>query len=484
MHNLKKIISCLVCLSLTLALLAGLTQLSVKKDGYAKHAEFYEQEENYDVMFVGASPAMNGIYPMEMWREHGIISYNMAQAGHPLAANYWIMRLALEEKIPELVVIDCFRLNLEPKTTANFSLMHTSLDSFPLSRTKIEAVYDLLDDPFKYDAEEGESRGAINMLWNFSVFHSRWDSLTENDFRPQKNYQRGAITNTGMYYDELVKVAPDENFTVEATSLDYLRRMVEHCQSLGIEVLLITMPFAANEEEQLVANFAEGIAQEYGVNYVNFLDMDLINYHTDMADNNCHMNPSGARKVTSWLGEYIQQNYNIPDRREDSPFAFWYEDYEKYNTVKNSNIAAQTELYNLLMLLYNDSLDAVIHVKDKTLYQDSLVLELLSALNVNTESLGENSDVIVIRNGGESSAVLDDYINSGSDTDSPAGKISLIRAEGGPQISIDGGVNFPVRESMDISIAIARNGAPVDYVSFNYVYDEEAGRIQQIEMLR
>ena len=37
---------------------------------------------------------------------------------------------------------------------------------------------------------------------------------------------------------------------------------------------------------------------------------------------------------------------------------------------------------------------------------------------------------------------------------------------------------------MDISIAIARNGAPVDYVSFNYVYDEEAGRIQQIEMLR
>ncbi|MBQ2960976.1 MAG: hypothetical protein IJE09_07125 [Oscillospiraceae bacterium] len=484
MHNIKRILACVLTVCLTLAILAGLTQLTEKKEGYAKHAEFFDQEENYDVMFIGASPAMNGIYPMEMWKDYGIVSYNMAEAAHPLPASHWVMRLALEEKQPELVVIDCFRLNLEPKTTANFSLMHTSLDSFPMSRTKVEAIFDLLDDPYKYEAEEGESRGAINMLWNFSVFHSRWDSLTENDFRPQKSYGRGAITNTGIFYDEMEKISPEDKLAVEATGLEYLRRMIEHCQSRGIEVLLISMPFAANEEEQRLANFAGDIAEEYGLNYVNFLQMDLINYHTDMADNNCHMNPSGARKLTNWLGEYIQQNYDIPDRREDSRFAFWHEDYEKYNLAKNADLQARSELYNILMLLYGDGLDAVLHVKDKSLYNDSLVLELLGALNVDTESLNKNSDVIIIRNGGEQSAVLDNVLFDGAEHDSPVGKILPIRAENGAQIRLDEDLYFPIMEDRDCSIAIARNGVPVDYAGFDYVYDEAAGMIQQINIVR
>ena len=140
----KRFLSCLAALCLTGALLWGLTWLTQKKDSYAKNAEFFGQKADYDVFFVGSSRPMNGIFPMELWEDHGFVSYNWAQAGHPPPAYYWVMRLALDYKQPKLMVIDCYGMHFDAKTTAVFGLMHISMDSFPLSLNKIRAVRDML----------------------------------------------------------------------------------------------------------------------------------------------------------------------------------------------------------------------------------------------------------------------------------------------------------------------------------------------------
>ena len=101
MQTWKRVLSCFAALCLTLGLLGGLTRLTQKKDSYAKHAEFFEQDAPYDVFFVGSSRMMNGVFPMELWEDHGIVSYNWAQAGHPPPAYYWIMRLALDYQAAE-----------------------------------------------------------------------------------------------------------------------------------------------------------------------------------------------------------------------------------------------------------------------------------------------------------------------------------------------------------------------------------------------
>ena len=39
-----------------------------------------------------------------------------------------------------------------------------------------------------------------------------------------------------------------------------------------------------------------------------------INYETDFRDES-HLNYSGAKKATSYMGQYLMENYDLPDKR-------------------------------------------------------------------------------------------------------------------------------------------------------------------------
>ena len=135
--------------------------------------------------------------------------------------------------------------------------------------------------------------------------------------------------------------------------------MIEECQSRGIDVLLVNVPYPTTEEQQKWANSVDLIAQEYGVNYLNFFYEDTgIDFFTDCYDENSHLNPSGARKITKYLGEYLQSEYDIPDRRGEAEYAHWNEDYEEYSEDKwEAIVNAKNDPWTYLSLLHDSNLD-------------------------------------------------------------------------------------------------------------------------------
>ena len=461
MQTRKRILSCLIALCLTLSLLGGLTWLTQKKDSYAKHAEFFEQKADYDVFFVGSSRMMNGVFPMELWERRGIVSYNWAQAGHPTPAYYWIMRLALDYKQPKLMVIDCYGMQMDVKTTAVFGLMHISMDSFPLSLNKIRAAYDMLDDPY-IDAEEyseGERRSAFNLLWTFPVFHSRWDQLTEEDFRPVKNMTRGAIANNEMYWGEFVPDDSEKGKVTETVGMAYLRRAVEECQSRGIDVLLTYIPLFADAKQQACAEYAGKIAEEYGIDYLNFFDMDVANYHVDFADSAGHLNTAGARKITDYIGAYITGRYGIPDRRGEAAYDNWERDHAVYVQKKDDTLRACEELRQYLMLLTRDSVDVLLRVRDPSLYRDPTVSELLAGLGLTDTP--EDAELLLIRNGGEDAKALKQLP---ADLSVYADRLE----EGGTALRV----------------LTMRGGCEIDCADFDYLFDETRGALVQTGISR
>ena len=74
----RKILSCLAALCLTAALLGALTWLTQKKDSYAKNAEFFEQDADYDVFFVGSSRPMNGVFPISAYSRRSASAFDFA----------------------------------------------------------------------------------------------------------------------------------------------------------------------------------------------------------------------------------------------------------------------------------------------------------------------------------------------------------------------------------------------------------------------
>lgn len=479
METWKRILSCFAALCLTAVLLIGLTWLTQKKDSYAKHAEFFEQDAPYDVFFVGSSRPMNGIFPMELWADHGIVSYNWAQAGHPPPAYYWVMRLALDYQQPKLMVIDCYGMHFDAKTTGVFGLMHISMDSFPLSLTKIRAVRDMLDDPsMTEEYNEGEKRSAFNLLWTFPVFHSRWNQLTQDDFLPQKNLTRGAIANGDIYWDEFIRDDSEKGRVFDTVGVEYLRRAIEECQSRGIEVLVTFLPLFGDAEQQAAAEYAGQIAAEYGVDFLNFFELEKANYHVDFADSAGHLNTAGARKITAFLGDYIAERYGIPDHRGEAAYANWDRDFALYTEKKNAELRAQEDLYHYLMLLTGDSVDAALFVKDTALFADPVVQELLKGLGVEADMLSEDAALIVIRGGGERAAVLTQLPKPGESVETEAGVLT-----GGEPITLDG-MTLEISDAGDLRIAVLRDGEEIDQVSFDYAYDSARGVIRQVSVKR
>ena len=67
----------------------------------------------------------------------------------------------------------------------------------------------------------------------------------------------------------------------------YLRRFIEYCSDRGIRVLLTDLPYPCknNNDEQLYTNAVTYMADEYGIEYIDFVFMDqVVDYSTDCYD--------------------------------------------------------------------------------------------------------------------------------------------------------------------------------------------------------
>lgn len=419
LDKIKKIMGCVVTLFLTMGMLFVLTNVLERKSSDEKYADFWAQEADFDVLFFGTSHVVNGVYPMELWKEYGIVSYNFGGHANQLATSYWLMENALDYKIPKVVVIDCHTLNGETKATDAFAYIHLSFDTFPLTTTKIKAVLDLLDDPAMDEAIENgtarpsaEARTRMGLLWNYSVYHSRWNEIGTDTFASTVNYEKGAEPRIGIQEGKFEKIDSDLKMEPGTTGDVYLRKMIEDCQSRGIEVLLINLPYPASTYSQMAANYAYDLAEEYGIDYLNFLDLDVIDYQIDMYDKTSHLNVSGARKVTKYIGEYLIENYPVEDQKENPVYSGWNTDYDEYIALKNSNLVKQTDLREYLMLLAGDDVDVYMDIHNSALLQDAQIRKLVENIGMDIDSVTNKPDKVCENINGTADVCIDVYRKS------------------------------------------------------------------------
>lgn len=376
MQHFKRI-SCSICFILLLVtVLTLLGSIVERKYSYEKYADFYEEEQQFDVLFLGTSHQLNAILPMELWNDYGIVSYNLANYSEPIRTNYWQLINAIKQNgKPKVVVIDLYAVDNGSKI--NTSSLHNFLDSVPFSLTKIRMVTDLLP-----------KEDWVEYLFNFSLYHNRWEELTDEDLHPVKKVEKGAELRQEVVEDTAPVIIDKNNcYEREAYGLQHLEELIDFCKEEGIEIVLTYLPYSAPESHQQIANEIFALAEEKQVPYLNFFYEDLeINYETDCADIGSHLNASGARKVTNYIGKFLVNQYAIPDRREDERYASWWDDYKAYKDFKIDLLnACGDNVLSYLMLLYDTNYEVTIYLTEESfVYQDGLIMELIN----NISSLG------------------------------------------------------------------------------------------------
>lgn len=367
------------------------SRMMQRKESLTRVGPFISRADEFDVLFIGDSHMVNDVFPLELWRDCGIASYNISSYGNTLPVSYWAMMNALDYASPKLMVVGVKDVEKGYKLSGSSSDVHTALDGYPLSLTKIRAIEDLMDDPYAVD-DSGNSY--VDLKWEYyftlAKYHSRWEEAGISELFYTPNVHKGAAFALSVSEPREYDIIDERQaYEEDGVGYVYLRRMIEECQSRGIDVLLVHLPYPASESDQMAANSLRYIVREYGVGYIDFVNLDqVVDYRTDMYDSFSHLNPSGARKVTDYLGRYISEHYQIADRRTDGRYAAWAEDYDRYAEFKLDTIRQQGEPGAALMLLHDESYSAMISVKaDSPVYADATLLRLMQ--NVGREHVYE-----------------------------------------------------------------------------------------------
>ena len=234
----KRLISVLVLLAMVLSGLGFLGRTLAVADGPRKNGPFLRDDREYDVLFFGSSHMINGVFPMELWKDYGLTSYNLAGHGASLAASYWELRLAVQYHKPKVAVLDVLFAGSQT-TEMSIGLAHEMLDSYPLSRLKVEAVRDLFE----------ESGTRAEMLFPLDVYHSRWKDLDsemvrrglrgEKDDSPEK----GGQIRAGLYPLAQEPLVPVTSRREESSiALTYVEKFVTYCMENDIVPVLTYLP--------------------------------------------------------------------------------------------------------------------------------------------------------------------------------------------------------------------------------------------------
>ena len=382
-NRICKGLAALLTAALLIAAVSGVAELTRVKDGQGKNQDFYAQQQDFDVLFFGTSHSVLGILPMELYRNNGIVSYNLGNHGQWPSVDYWVLKNALRYTTPKLVVLESYAVFSQDRYSADhIGFLHEMFDTMPWSLDKLRAVNDLFEDPLRKE-----------FLLPFSSYHSRWDTLDESAFcTPESTHQRGADENGLLHTNATTLVqscAPTVPLSVGDTNdtptvgKEYLEKSIALCKEKGIDVLLCVSPFCPTDEAQRWANSVDAIAKRQNVTYLNGLQMpDLIDSRTDLWDAG-HLNSSGAVKWTDFLGDYIQSHYALPDRRGDGNYANWATDYAAYAASRAALLQAEPDFYNLLVLIQHPQYEVCVSIDpNSAVYDDELACLLLENLSL------------------------------------------------------------------------------------------------------
>lgn len=391
-------------LLLLVTMFAVLTWVFARKESTEKYQPFYEAEENFDVLFFGTSHGANGFSPMELWKNYGIVSYNLSQHSEYPAVTYWKVLDALQYTEPSLIVVDTYLAATDTKLPEpkDYSYVHKSLDGMPFSLLKLKAVCDLVPD-LNHRAE---------FLWNFVMYHNRYNDLDIGDFHPEYSVEKGGESRVGVLslgapslvgQDQL----DEREWLLELTGFQYLQKIIDVCKERKIPLLFVNLPYFCDENDQKTSNSMKVWCESQKVGYLNlFYKEGLIDFSTDLYDYG-HLNPAGYGKVNDYLGQYISENYNVPDRREDAEFAHWNKDYQTYVNHLGEKIRETDNLFVYLMMLQNENFGYTVTVNSASgALHNPYLNPFWKALGAETEAVGQDT-LFLVGDGGTAAS----YVN-------------------------------------------------------------------------
>ena len=176
----------------------------------------------------------------------------------------------------------------------------------------------------------------------FPIFenHNRWKNMIQNAVSDEKCYVDKKDPLKGFDYRTRVKPYKGkqwmhntkESKTMHKINKTYLEKITNLCKEKGSQLVLYNAPAPKNWTYEK-HNAMEKYAKKNGLTYI---DMNLkvdeigIDWSKDSWDNGDHLNFSGCKKTTAYIGDWLNSNCSLEDRRGDNLYDSWNDNWYNY----------------------------------------------------------------------------------------------------------------------------------------------------------
>ena len=271
------------------------------------------KDTSIDIVAIGNSDLYSGWNSLQLWNEQGITSFVAAGPKQNTKLSYYMLKEVLKIEKPKLVVLE--------------------VDAF-------FGEYEEIDSKgYQYTAQK----------YCYKLFENKeeWSIIKDEPYM-KSEYLQNRMRLYGYYYDKTFEKCTtgfsymkksQNRTTVSSYTKKYLNKIIQLAYENNCQILFICFP-SESSWSYARHNTVSDYAKKYSI---PFIDLNIEQYDTgfswlsDSRDGGNHLNYSGATKMTHFLGQYIKNNYQIKDKRNDSLYTSWNEDYDNFikELIKN-----------------------------------------------------------------------------------------------------------------------------------------------------
>jgi hypothetical protein len=332
----KPIIFCCVLLFI----LSQISDVLIYKDhDFVSPDMMYEQPGNsIDVLFIGNSVYARAVAPDIIWKNSGISSYNRSSGSLSSRLTYLYLVDALRQQQPEVVILYTPRL-IDGKKHSVY-MEHRNMDPLKLSVDKFVIAVDAAKQPnggnvIDYIIPVFFNHNMVKDILTLSKRTSNKDDFARGQ---SPKWQVRSEEDKDFILRGRIDPASEPQFAYNAEATAYYKKTIELCLSKGITPILMSPPTLDWDNEQYHAT--RELAEMYGIDYIDMNTDEMlaaldIDQKKDFYDHRMpkHMNGLGAVKVSEYLAEYLEKNFDLPDTREGNTAMArqWEKDIRKYD---------------------------------------------------------------------------------------------------------------------------------------------------------
>lgn len=325
-------------------------------------AEYYDEKNPHDVLFVGDCEVYENYSPVVLWEQYGVTSYIRGSAQQLVWQSYYLLAEMLEQEQPAAVVYNIQAMQYGVPQDEAYNRL--TLDGMKLSSHKRDAIRASMMD----DEEE------LSYYLPLLRYHARWSELNSDDvrycFKPvEKVSHNGFLMRSDTLPAGMQPTVREKaSYEFGEAAWEYLDKMTALCKDKGVELILVKAPalrpYWYPEWDAQITDYAKA----NGLTYINFIDLfgldtsgnevvysdsgyeaayllcgtetalaepiadeDMLDFSTDTYDGGQHMNLSGAEKLTRVFGNILTSAVDIPDHSSDTALcADWAEKSQRY----------------------------------------------------------------------------------------------------------------------------------------------------------